>query len=70
MATIRLKHQRHSYVNAARVPCTLGIEVDRVGEFVELRRIRSDGRQLSRMLLTLEEAEDLSRALAQALGDA
>jgi hypothetical protein len=65
--TIRLKHQRHSYANGAGVLCTLGIEVSRTKGFVEVRRVRSDGRRIVKMILTLEEADELKAALAKAL---
>ena len=65
MKAIKLSEQEHSYANGAGVQCRQRIEVRRTDDppFIEIARVRSDGRRLSRILLTEQEAVELRSAL-------
>ena len=70
MEAIKLSEQEHTYSNGAGVQCRYGIEVRRTENptFIEISRVRSDGRRISRILLTEREAVDLRDALGSVLG--
>lgn len=65
MEAIKLSEQEHSYANGASVQCRLRVEVRRTENptFIEISRVRSDGRRISRILLTEQEAVELRSAL-------
>ena len=70
METIdRIWQQEHTYSNGAGVQCRYGIEVRRTENptFIEVSRVRSDGRRISRILLTEDEAGELLGALGEVL---
>ena len=72
METIdRIWQQEHTYSNGAGVQCRYGIEIRRTENptFIEVARVRSDGRRISRILLTEREAADLRDALGEALNN-
>ena len=68
---IKLNEQEHTYASGAGVQCRYGIEVRRTENptFIEVSRVRSDGRRISRILLTEREAVDLRDALSEALNN-
>lgn len=53
----------HTYVNGAGIPCTMNLELKQTKEFIELCRVRSDGRRFGRILMSMDEAIDLRKAL-------
>ena len=69
MEAIKLSEQEHTYSNGAGVQCRYGIEVRRTENptFIEVSRVRSDGRRISRILLTEDEAGELLGALGEVL---
>ena len=71
MKAIKLSEQEHSYANGAGVQCRQRIEVRRTDDppFIEIARVRSDGRRLSRILLTLGETDELLDALVEVLNN-
>jgi hypothetical protein len=63
MKEAKLYPQPHTYPNGAGVPCSMGITVREYPEYVEIRRMRSDGRMLAKILLTKDEAYELADVL-------
>ena len=69
MKRIELKPLEHMCVNGAREPCHHYVTLVWTPGFVEVNRMRSDGRCLTRILLTEAEALELSSALKKVILD-
>jgi len=63
MKAVEMKAQPHSYINGANQECRQYVVVLQTPGFVEIRRMRSDGRAMKKFLLTDTEARELSAVL-------